>query len=479
MRLPALAALTLCIASSQVSPPDTFSSVITADALKGDISFLASDALEGRGTPSRGLDLAAEFIASQFRRAGLDPAGDDRFFENAAFESATVKQAEIAIAFEAGGKTIQPAEGTVSVNVVAAADLKSAPIVVADETTLKTLTPEQVQGKILALIISGGAFRNQTLAKLKPGLILGIPPAGAAGGGSAGPQLRQSGPAPARTPVLLVRDPRVREVLTAKTDTPITASVHIPAPDITPVKLRNVIGILRGSDPQLKDTYLVLTAHYDHLGIRDNGADDHIYNGADDDASGTASLIEIAASLAALPARPKRTVIFIALFGEELGLLGSRYYSQHPLFPLAKTVADVNLEQLGRTDDTQGPHVKMFNLTGYDYTDLPGVFNKAGEQTGIKAIKDEKNSDPYFTRSDNAAFALAGVPSTTLSVAYAFPDYHQQGDEWEKLDYDNMALVDRTIALAIVDLANSNAASKWNESNPRTADFVNARAAQK
>jgi len=149
------------------------------------------------------------------------------------------------------------------------------------------------------------------------------------------------------------------------------------------------------------------------------------------------------------------------------------------LFPLAKTVADVNLEQLGRTDDTQGPHVKMFNLTGYDYTDLPGVFNKAGEQTGIKAIKDEKNSDPYFTRSDNAAFALAGVPSTTLSVAYAFPDYHQQGDEWEKLDYDNMALVDRTIALAIVDLANSNAASKWNESNPRTADFVNARAAQK
>jgi Zn-dependent M28 family amino/carboxypeptidase len=219
----------------------------------------------------------------------------------------------------------------------------------------------------------------------------------------------------------------------------------------------------------------MLTAHYDHLGIRDNGTPDHIYNGADDDASGTASLIEIASALSALPVRPKRSIIFIALFGEELGDLGSHYYAQHPLFPLAKTVADVNLEQLGRTDDTEGPHVKMFNLTGYDFTDLPAVFNKAGEATGIKAIKDEKNSDPYFTRSDNAAFAQAGVPSTTLSVAYAFPDYHQAGDEWEKLDYENMALVDRTIALAVVDLGNSTQVTKWNESNPKTAAFVKAR----
>jgi Zn-dependent M28 family amino/carboxypeptidase len=265
----------------------------------------------------------------------------------------------------------------------------------------------------------------------------------------------------------------IAEALSVKGD--VTASIHIPAPDVVPVKLRNVISVLRGSDPKLKDTYLMITGHYDHLGIRDNGTPDHIYNGADDDASGTASVIEIANALAALPVRPKRSIIFIALFGEELGDLGSHYYAQHPMFPLAKTMADVNLEQLGRTDDTEGPHVHMFNLTGYDFTDLPAVFNKAGEKTGIKAVKDEKNSDPYFTRSDNAAFALAGVPSTTLSVAYAFPDYHQAGDEWQKLDYENMALVDRTIALAVVDLANSAEVSKWNESNPKTAAFVTAR----
>jgi hypothetical protein len=138
-------------------------------------------------------------------------------------------------------------------------------------------------------------------------------------------------------------------------------------------------------------------------------------------------------------------------------------------------MADVNLEQLGRTDDTEGPHVHMFNLTGYDYTDLPAVFDRVGQQTGIKAVKDEKNSDSYYMRSDNAAFAAAGVPSTTLSVAYNFPDYHQAGDEWEKLDYDNMALVDRTIALAVVELANDSAATKWNEGNPKTAAYVKAR----
>jgi Zn-dependent M28 family amino/carboxypeptidase len=219
----------------------------------------------------------------------------------------------------------------------------------------------------------------------------------------------------------------------------------------------------------------MLTAHYDHLGIRDNGTPDHIFNGADDDASGTASVIEIASALAALPAKPKRSIIFMALFGEELGDLGSHYYARHPIFPLAKTVADVNLEQLGRTDDTEGPHVKEFFLTGYDFTDLPAVFNKASEQTGIKAVKDEKNSDPYFMRSDNAAFAQAGVPSTTLAVAFSFPDYHQPGDEWEKLDYDNMALVDRTIALAVLDLGNSATTTKWNEANPKTAAYVKAR----
>lgn len=483
MRLSVAAGFVALAALAQTpSLKDHFDSRITVDSLKGDVSFLASDALEGRATPSRGLDLAGEFIASQFRRAGLEPAGNDQYFQTANFETTTVKTEEITVSMDVDGQTITAAAGTMSVQSPAAIDLKAAPVVLtnSDEAALAALTPAQVKGKVLVVNVSGGMMRSASLTKLEPALMVMLPAMGGRGGrggggrGPARPVLREAGLT--ATPTLTVTDPKVREALTAKSAA-VTASIHIPAPEKTAVTLRNVVGILRGSDPQLKDTYLMLTAHYDHLGIRDNGTPDHIYNGADDDASGTASLIEIANGLASLPVRPKRSIIFIALFGEELGDLGSHYYAAHPIFPLAKTVADVNLEQLGRTDDTEGPHVKMFNLTGYDFTNLPAVFNKAGEQTGIKAVKDEKNSDPYFTRSDNAAFAQAGVPSTTLSVAYAFPDYHQAGDEWQKLDYENMALVDRTIALAVVDLANSMAVLKWNEANPKTAAFVKARAA--
>src|SRR5204862_3146779 len=136
-------------------------------------------------------------------------------------------------------------------------------------------------------------------------------------------------------------------------------------------------------------TYVLITAHYDHLGVRGSGPGDHIFNGANDDASGTASILEIARTLAALPARPKRSLVFIALFGEEMGLLGSRYYAEHPVFPPAKTVADLNLEQVGRTDDVTGPRAGLLNATGFDYTDMIGAVATAGEEFGIKVVKDE------------------------------------------------------------------------------------------
>ena len=182
------------------------------------------------------------------------------------------------------------------------------------------------------------------------------------------------------------------------------------------MKLRNVVGLLRGSDASLKDTYVMVTGHYDHLGIRGTGEGDHLYNGANDDASGTASVIEIARTLASFPNRPRRSLIFVALFGEELGLVGSRYYAQHPLFPLAKTVADLNLEQVGRTDVDNGSRVGIINVTGYDFTSLTGEIKKAGAQFDVQVVKDEQNSDSFFGRSDNQAFADAGVPAHTLSV---------------------------------------------------------------
>jgi Zn-dependent M28 family amino/carboxypeptidase len=274
-------------------------------------------------------------------------------------------------------------------------------------------------------------------------------------------------------PMVSVWDPAVLSALTSGV-TDVKVSAHIPAAIAEPVNLRNVVGMLRGSDPALKDTCLVLSAHYDHLGVRADGAD-RIYNGANDDASGVATVIEAAAALAALPSRPKRSIVFVALFGEEVGEIGSRYYVQHPVFPAAKTIADVNLEQLGRTDDSEGPRVGQFNLTGFDFTTMAPVFRQAAEDAGVHAVKDERNGDAYFARSDNAMFAGVGIPSTTVSVAYEFPDYHGVGDEWPKLDYGNMAKVGSAIALAAFRLADSAEAPRWNPENHRTTRYIKAR----
>jgi hypothetical protein len=489
-----IAALAACAAVAQApSIGQIVASRLTADGLKADVSFLASDALEGRGTPSRGLDLAAEYIASQFRRSGLEPAGDDGYFQTASYETVTLNSTGLALTFETSGSTIQAKQASLTIQEGAALDLTRAAIVKAamDAAAVDALTPDQVRGKVLALLPaeatdqpSRGAAGNAANAvmrrlpalgaKLQPVLIL-IVRSTPQPAGNRSARLREAAGIDGAAPIFAVGDAAIRSALDARPGAEAAVSVHIPAPTVTPVKLRNVIGILRGSDPVLKDTYLLITAHYDHLGIRDDGAADHIFNGANDDASGTASTIEIAGAIAALPERPKRSIVFMALFGEELGDLGSRYYAAHPVFPLAKTIAGVNLEQLGRTDDTQGPHVGMFNLTGFDFTDISTFLSKAGEQTGVKAVKDEKNSDPYFARSDNAAFASAGVPSTTLSVAYNFPDYHKAGDEWQKLDYENLAKVVRAIALVAIDIANNPQAPQWNASNPKVEQFVKAR----
>ena len=309
---------------------------IKADSLKGHVSFLASDLLEGRDTPSRGLDLAGEYIASQFRRFGLEPAGDNGTY----FHSMVVR-------------------------------------------------PEDPESP----------------------------------------------------------------------------------------KSRNVAGILRGSDPLLKGEFVLVSSHYDHVGIVKEPKDataDLIFNGANDDASGTASVLETAYALSSLHPRPRRSVVFILFAGEEQGLRGSRWYAQHPVVPLEKTIAHINMEQMGRTDATEGAKLATLNITGYDFSSLTQVFVGAGRLTEVKVLKDDKASDTYFNRSDNGPIATLGIPAHTISVAYGFPDYHGVDDEWEKIDYDNLEKVDRAVGVGVLRLANMALPPKWNESYPAAQPYVDA-----
>jgi hypothetical protein len=464
-------------------PPEVQAALdgIHAASLRGDLSYIASDELAGRDSPSRGLDLAADYIAAQFRRG-------DSYFQNASMLVEETNYSNFDRKLSAGDHELTATPKNALLSVTAAVDLQAAPLFkldLGDEAAVQHLTAGQVEGKVVIIEIeprSRARFRpvSRVLREGKPALLILVDPKGMTSHDR--PQKRLADPdesdAESATPrVTLIGEAgarffsSLRETVKPGADVA-TASVHIAAPHRTPATLRNVIGVLRGSDPALRDTAVLLTAHYDHLGVLPDGPGDRIYNGANDDGSGTVSVMEVARALARLGKHPRRSIIFMTFFGEEKGLIGSEYYAHHPVWPLAKTVADLNLEQVGRTDSTEGPQISNATLTGFDFSDLTSYVQRAGEQTGIKVYKNPKHSDDYFGASDNLSLAEAGVPAETLCVAFDYPDYHAVGDEWQKIDYDNLAKVDRAIALAMFLMADNTQPVHWNEADPKTAPFV-------
>jgi hypothetical protein len=481
---------------------------VSENSLRGHLSFIASDLLEGRATPSRGQDIAAEYIAAQFRRAGLEPVGDadeqgaKTYFQNANWAVLEGDPAAFEMTLSGVGQSlsVNPAQvsfaGDQGIEVQSAALFK---LDYKDAKALAALKAEQVAGK--AVMVEIPDFRREPREKwaelsakqndfvrqvraLNPALLVTLDRGATTSRGLGSKRLldpeRRGAAGSGVGQPLQVHDPRVLKLFDGlKTgETGMTLNVRVPASVEKPVKLRNVIGLLRGSDPVLKDSYVMVTAHYDHLGTGAQRCapvgNDSICNGANDDGSGTVSVVELASALATLKQRPKRSIIFMTVFGEESGLLGSRYYGRHPIFPIEKTVADVNLEHVGRTDDVEGDKTNTATLTGFDFTDVGPIFQKAGELTGIKVYKHEQNSDSFFGRSDNQALADQGVPAHTLCVAFIFPDYHQAGDHWEKVNYPNLAKTNRMVMLALLMLADSTTAPKWNEANPKTAKYVQA-----
>ena len=217
---------------------------------------------------------------------------------------------------------------------------------------------------------------------------------------------------------------------------------------------------------------MLISAHYDHLGLGPVGEKDRIYNGANDNASGVATVIELAHAFAKENPHPRRTMVFLCFFGEEEGLFGSIWYVKHPLFPLDRTVANINFEQLGEPESNEGLQAGSLGVTGYDLTDLPELVEPALERAGVK-LRNTKHNDEYFERSDNLPFAQAGIPAHTFVAALEYPDYHRPSDTWPKLNYDNMARLDRGLALAILAVADRPDAPKWKESK-KTRDYLEA-----
>ena len=214
------------------------------------------------------------------------------------------------------------------------------------------------------------------------------------------------------------------------------------------LKMFNVIGLLEGKSK--KDEYVVISAHYDHLGIKVEGEGDMIYNGADDDASGTTAVLALAEYFTTLGTN-ERTLIFVAFTGEEMGLLGSRHFGKE--VNADQFVAGINIEMIGK-NSSYGP--KTAWLTGFDRSDFGTIIQKNLEGTGYQLFPDPYPKQRLFFRSDNASLAQLGIPSHTFSTVPIDVDshYHQASDEAKTLDMEIITETIRAIALGTQTIIN-------------------------
>jgi Zn-dependent M28 family amino/carboxypeptidase len=204
----------------------------------------------------------------------------------------------------------------------------------------------------------------------------------------------------------------------------------------------NVVGILVGSDPQLRDEYVVFSAHMDHVGVgAPDATGDSIFNGADDDASGTATMLEVAEAFASLPRPPARSMIFLAVSGEEKGLLGSQHFAENPPVPVDRMVANINLDMVGRN----APDSVV--MIGNEYSSLGALVEEvaaANAQLGLTVAPDPWPEEQLFFRSDHFSFAKAGVPAIFFTTGL-HEQYHKQSDHVDLIDLDKITRIGRLV----------------------------------
>ncbi len=429
---------------------------ITEASILGHLEFLASDALQGRGSGTRDEHIAATYIGAQFRRWGLEPMGDDNGFvqtievirESAAAPPiVTVGSTRwthgtgLLVSSLAGVRTTGPlhhfADGTP---------------VPAGAVVLMPAPPEGQTGRR-----GGGPPATSTAGALAVMTM-------------ATPQALNSWAAAANRPVsagsrlagVTLSTPRAARVtLNAATHAAIASM-----PDGTPVTIEatltntsthtwNAVGRLTGSDPAQRDDVIVLGAHLDHVGMRENApGDDKIFNGADDDASGTVAVMELAQALAAGP-RPRRTLVF-ALFGsEEAGGFGAGYFVDKPVVDHDRMIAQLQFEMLGR-EDAMVPSQHLW-LTGYERSNLGAELARHG----ALLVQDPRPDQSFFTRSDNIRFARRGIVAHTVSSFNLHTDYHRASDEVSGIDLTHMTRAIRSMLEPVRWLANSTFTPAW------------------
>src|SRR5881396_2853360 len=435
-----LAVLPGTAAAQRQGPAARGAASIVATDVQRRIRIIADDSMLGRATPSPQLDAAAAYVAGEFRRFGLKPGGDSgTYFQHYPLEvlrfdpdSATIRITGGTPGIWRAGQDVLLVQGQPP----AAAAAGSAAVITGSADAGGALDSAGVTGKIVFLAYGPGlnAIASKVLA-LRPLaviLVAGFPD-------SIWAKL------PGHEASVIVRNPSDESLdsLRAWADKPLAAR---PLTDIAlqlDVRERvlqhasapNSIGILEGSDPTLKKEYVLFTAHMDHIGTPSAGEGctprgaDSICNGADDDGSGTVAVIELAEAFASARERPKRSLVFMTVSGEERGLWGSAYFADHPTVPLADVIADLNIDMVGRNSkDTVA-------VIGREHSNLGATLDSvaaAHRELNIKPVGDLWPQEGLFFRSDHYNFAKKGVPILFFTTGL-HPDYHQVTDSPEKI----------------------------------------------
>ena len=483
----------LATAQRQRPPARGVASITIAD-LQRRIGIIADDSMLGRATPSPQLDAVAAYVASEFQRFGLKPGGDSGTYlqhyplEVLRFdpESSTVRITSRTPGTWRAGQDVLLVEGQPP----AGAATGPAVVITGSADAGGTLDSAAVTGKVVFLAYGPGlsaiAPKVLPLRPLAIMLVAGFPdsiwaqlPGHQASVSVRNPSV-ESGPAipavfavrTATAGALFAQGGVSPDSLRAWGDKPLAAR---PLTDVTlqlDVRERvlqqasapNAIGILEGSDPTLKREYVLFTAHMDHIGTPSAGEGcaprgaDSICNGADDDGSGTVAVIELAEAFTSARERPKRSLVFMTVSGEERGLWGSAYFADHPTVPLADVIADLNIDMVGRNSkDTVA-------VIGREHSNLGATLDSvaaAHRELNIKPVGDLWPQEGLFFRSDHYNFAKKGVPILFFTTGL-HPDYHQVTDSPEKIDAEKEARFARLVFYLGQAVANTSQRPRWN-----------------
>jgi hypothetical protein len=502
--------LTAQTATKKNSPAMKAAQTITAAQMRDYLTFIASDEMEGRDTPSRGLDTTAKFIAMNLSRWGFKPAGDNgTFFQKIALRRDSIDAAATKLSVD--GKSFVFGEDFFRLGGNATAD---APLVYGKDgwmvkaKNIDALGGMDVKGKIV--VLSANSFSQQYLLPLPagvtrddlkgtPGTDWADPVRNAREKGAAGvilvapPQIQASweqvrgffsrgsmfpdklrdddGATPSPLPVMLVSE-KVGDTLGIKagSGTLIAQNASVGSMSKTDMlSTQNVVAIWEGSDPVLKNEMVAIGAHYDHVGINLNAkGEDKIWNGADDDGSGTTGVLAIAEALAKSAKRPKRSILFVWHCGEEKGLWGSEYFTKFPTVDLKNVVAQLNIDMIGRSrlaGDTDKRNAELsteneiYVIGSKMMSTQLGAVSESVNNSFLKLNYNYKYDDPkdpnrFFFRSDHFHYASKGIP-----IIFWFDgvhqDYHGADDEADRIDYNKMEKVTRTIFLTLWELADA------------------------